>query len=78
MQQGERQWTHTYARSRRVEMMTTGVCQPLTAWPPTLARKRPVTAADTSEMMLQLLATHSTLVNSAPASPRVAQARTMP
>ena len=58
-------------------MMTTEVCQPLTTLPPILARKRPVKAAYTSEMMLQLLATHSTLANSAPARPRVARARTM-
>ena len=36
-------------------MMTAVVCQPLTTWPPTLARKRPEPAAYTSEMMLQLL-----------------------
>jgi hypothetical protein len=58
-------------------MMAAEECQPLTAGPPNLARERPVTIAYTSEMMLQLLATHSTLAGSAPASTRASGARTM-
>ena len=53
-------------------MMAIARHQPLTAWPPNHARKRPVAAAYTSAMMLQMLAQHSTHANSAPAIPPVA------
>ena len=77
MQQGERQQTHTDARSRRDEMMAAEMCQSLTAWPPILAREGPMTTAYTCERELQLLTTHSTLANGVLASPRVVGARTM-
>ena len=46
-------------------MMAIARHQPLTAWPPSHARKRPVKAAYTSAMMLQMLAQHSTHAKSA-------------
>ena len=46
--------------------------QPMIAWPPNHARKRPVAAAYTSAMMLQMLAQHSTHANSALAMPHAA------
>merc|ERR1719399_2409374 len=48
--------------------------QPLTAWPPSHARKRPVKAAYTSAMMLQILARHSTHAKQAPQTPASAPA----
>merc|ERR1719235_783910 len=63
------QQMHTHASSCRVEMMAIARHQPLTAWPPSHARKRPVKAQYTSAMMLQMLAMHSTQANSAPQTP---------
>merc|ERR1719439_236329 len=60
---------HTHASSCRVEMMAIARHQPLTAWPPNHARKRPVKAQYTSATMLQMLAMHSTHANSAPQTP---------
>ena len=58
-------------------MMAAAMCQPLTDWPPILAREGPVTTAYTCERELQLLATHSALANGVLASPHVVGARTM-
>merc|ERR1719478_1191267 len=55
-------------------MMAIARHQPLTAWPPSHARKRPVKAAYTSAMMLQMLARHSTHANIAPHTPPAAPA----
>merc|ERR1719387_110395 len=52
--------------------------QPLTAWPPSHARKRPVKAAYTSAMMLQMLARHSTHAKQAPTTPAAAPAASAP
>merc|ERR1719262_273481 len=72
------QQMHTHAISWRVEMMAIARHQPLTAWPPSHARKRPVKAAYTSAMMLQMLAAHSTHANIAPATPPAAPAASAP
>merc|ERR1719353_1803048 len=54
-------------------MMAIARHEPLTAWPPSHARKRPVKAQYTSAM-LQMLARHSTHANSAPQTPASAPA----
>ena len=53
-------------------MMAIARHQPLAPWPPNHARKRPVAAAHTSAVMLQMLAQHSTHANSALAMPHAA------
>merc|ERR1719240_342091 len=73
-QQLAQQQIHTHATSWRVEMMAIARHQPLTAWPPNQARKRPVKAAYTSAMMLQMLARNSTHANNAPHTPASAPA----
>merc|ERR1719284_1782568 len=68
------QQMHTHASSCRVEMMAIARHQPLTAWPPSHARKRPVKAQYTSATMLQMLARHSTHAKQAPQTPASAPA----
>merc|ERR1719231_684334 len=68
------QQMHTHASSWSVEMMAIARHQPLTAWPPSHARKRPVKAAYTSATMLQMLAMHSMHAKQAPAIPPAAPA----
>merc|ERR1719375_2632475 len=68
------QQIHTHASNWRVEMIAIARHQPLTAWPPIHARKRPVNAAYTSATMLQMLARHSTHAKQAPAIPPAAPA----
>merc|ERR1719420_1818179 len=58
--------------SWRVERTTTARHQPLTAWPPIQARKRPVAIQYTSAMRLQMLPRHSTSAKSAPQMPPAA------
>merc|ERR1719183_2064752 len=70
------QQMHTHASSWRVEMMAIARHQPLTAWPPSHARKRPVNAAYRSATMLQMLARHSMQAKHAPATPPAAPAPT--
>merc|ERR1719478_1553642 len=77
-QQVAQQQMHTHATSCRVEMIAMARHQPLTAWPPSHARKRPVKAAYTSAMMLQMLAMHSTHANNAPHTPPAAPAAPNP
>merc|ERR1719271_700958 len=72
------QQMHTHAISWRVEMMAIARHQPLTACPPSHARKRPVNAAYTSAMMLQMLARHSTHAKQAPQTPPAAPAASAP
>merc|ERR1719299_262303 len=73
-QQVAQQHMHTHATSCRVEMIAIARHQPLTTWPPSHALNRPVKAAYTSAMMLQMLARHSTHANSAPHTPPAAPA----
>merc|ERR1719449_467613 len=68
------QQMHTHASNWRVEMMAIARHHPLTAWPPSHARKRPVKAAYTSAMMLQMLAKHSMHAKQAPHTPASAPA----
>merc|ERR1719313_1039487 len=68
------QQMHTHASSWSVEMMAIARHQPLTAWPPSHARKRPVKPAYTSAMMLQMLAAHSMHAKQEPATPAAAPA----
>merc|ERR1719443_1484051 len=72
------QQMHTHASSWRVEMMAIARHQPLTAWPPSHARKRPVKAAYASATMLQMLAKHSMHAKQAPATPPAAPAASAP
>merc|ERR1719182_878827 len=68
------QQMHTHASSWRVEMIAIARHQPLTAWPPSHARKRPVKAAYASATMLQMLAKPSMHAKQAPATPPAAPA----
>merc|ERR1719359_1865115 len=68
------QQMHTHASSWSVEMMAIARHQPLTAWPPSHARKRPVKPAYKSATILQMLARHSMHAKQAPATPPAAPA----
>merc|ERR1719421_983625 len=63
------QQMHTHARSWRLEMIAIARHQPLAAWPPSHARKRPVNAAYKSATILQMLAKHSMHAKQAAATP---------